>query len=347
MDTEKKLELVMKKPTEEVLTPEELRNLFETNSRPKHYIGFEISGMVHLGTGLACSMKIKDFLEAGIETNILLADYHTMLNKKLGGDIKKIRKVALGYFKHAFVSLGLDEEKVRYVLASDIYDDDYWQTVIDVARNTTLKRMLRCITIMGRSEDSADAASILYPAMQAADIYKLNVDIVHSGMDQRKVHVLARELSEKLNKKKPIAVHGHLLMGLQGPKKMGVEFSDKMSKSKPETCIFIHDSESEIAEKLKRAYCPERQTNENPVIDLCEWILMREGGLLVERPQKYGGDIEFGSFAELKKAYTNGELHPADLKNAVAKRLSDVLRPCREYFNKNKHLLDMISNPNS
>ena len=198
MDVERKIEVVTRRPAEEVLTRDGLKQMFETEAHPRHYIGFEISGKVHLGTGLSTALKVRDFLEAGMKPTVFLADYHAWINGKMGGDLEKIQLVAKGYFKSAFLSLGLEEGKVDYVLASELYENDYWKTVLEVSKSTTLARMLRCTTIMGRKEgDATDSASVLYPAMQVADIFKLNVDLAHAGMDQRKVHVLAREVAEK------------------------------------------------------------------------------------------------------------------------------------------------------
>ena len=216
MDIETKIDLVKRKPTEEIVTDEDLRKIFENYEHPKHYIGFEISGKVHLGTGLCTALKLKDLMEAGVKPKIFLADYHSYINGKLGGDLEKIRKVAKGYFKHTFVSLGLDESKVEYVLASDLYDSEYWKEVLKIAKDTTVKRMLRCITIMGRKEsEGTPSAVVFYPAMQAADIFLLDVQIAHAGMDQRKVHMLARELSHTY-KKDFVAIHHHLRRQIQG-----------------------------------------------------------------------------------------------------------------------------------
>ena len=113
---------------------------------------------------------------------------------------------------------------------------------------------------MGRKEsESTDFAQLIYPSLQANDIFELDVDIAHGGMDQRSVHVLAREVYPKMKWEKPVAIHCHLLPGLTEPKKIqGADkeqmvISTKMSKSKPWTCIFIHDSEQEIKEKLNKA----------------------------------------------------------------------------------------------
>lgn len=352
MDIERKIDLVSRAPISEIVTREELKSLFETNSRPKHYIGYEISGKVHLGSGLLASLLLKDFIAAGIKPTIFLADYHAWINGKLGGDLEKIQKVANGYFKSAFISLGLTEDKVDYVLASEIYGKDYWKEVLRISKDTTMQRMLRCTTIMGRTEkDAMDCASVLYPAMQVADIFALGVDIAHAGMDQRKVHMLAREVAEKHKKKKAVALHHRLLMGLLGPQKMGfeqnekedIEISSKMSKSKPDSCIFIHDSEADIARKVKSAYCPEKVAENNPVLEMCEVFIMRDGApLKVTRPAKFGGDAEFATYPDLVAAYTGGKLHPMDLKNATASALAQMLEPSRKYFEKHSELLGQI-----
>ena len=361
MDIEAKIELVRRKPMEEVVTEEDLRAIFQNYSHPKHYIGFEISGMVHLGTGLCTAIKLRDFLDAGIKPTIFLADYHSYINQKLGGDLDKIREVAKGYFKHSFVSLGLDESKVEYVLASDLYDSEYWKTVLKISKDTTINRMLRCITIMGRKEtENTSSAAVVYPAMQAADIFKLDVQIAHAGLDQRKVHMLARELSHHY-KRQFVAMHHHLLPGLQAVKRADGEgiakegkqltkeeevIEKKMSKSIPGSAIFIHDSEDEIRSKIKKAHCPEKVVEGNPIIEYSEYLVLRDSQkgktLKIERPAKFGGDLEVADAAELKKAFSEGKLHPVDLKNAVARELIELLRPSREYFAKNAHYLEQI-----
>lgn len=349
MDIENKIDLVKRKPTQEVVPESELRKIFENYSQPKHYIGFEVSGMVHIGSGLSTLFKLTDFISAGIKPTIFLADYHSFINEKLGGDLEKIRSVAKGYFKGAFISLGLDESKVDFVLASDLYDNKYWKEVLRISKDTTINRMLRCISIMGRKEsENTSSASILYPAMQVADIFLLDVQIAHAGMDQRKVHMLAREFSHSY-KKDFVAIHGHLLPGLQGIQRMNPDqttedsvIEAKMSKSVPGNAIFVHDSEDEIKNKIKKAYCPEKIVDGNPMIEYAEYLIFRNDPLKIERPAKFGGDIVFESAEELKKNYAEGKLHPMDLKSSISSFLCKTLKPSRDYFAKNPHLLQQI-----
>jgi len=356
MDLETKLELVKKSPTEELITEEELKTLLETKDHPQHYIGYEISGKLHLGISFITCFKIKDLLDAGFNCCVFLADWHSVLNKKLGGDWERIRKGAK-YFEEAFTFiLGKKNPRLKFVLGSDLYHnkDEYWMNIVKIAKATTLPRIMRCLTIMGRKEDEKlDVGQLIYPCMQAADIIELDVDVAHAGTDQRRVHMLLRDISEKLKTKKPIALHNHVLSGLAKPERLGfdenpeidLKISSKMSKSKPWTAIFIHDTPEQIRDKISKAWCTEGEIENNPVLELARYIIFRlQGTFEVDRPAKYGGCLEFETYGELEDAFRNKQIHPQDLKNGVADELAELLKPVREYFEKpaKRKLLDVF-----
>ncbi len=359
MDSEKKLDLIIRN-TEEVLTEQDLKWMLETAIKLEHYVGFEISGLIHLGTGLMNGKKIADFQKAGATARIFLADWHSWINDKLGGNREVIKNIAGAYFKEGMkISLeimGGDQEKVKFVLGTDLYhnNDDYWATVIDVSKNITLNRNLRSIDIMARKqEESIDFAKLIYPPMQVADIFAMGINLAHAGTDQRKAHVIAREVAEKLKinplakegeRYKPVAIHHHLILGLQKPPVWPIPkesireiwTSMKMSKSIPGSAVFIHDSPEEIRQKLQNAFCPEKETDFNPVLDWCKHLLFsrEKYSLRVERPPKFGGDITFWSFSDLEKSFREGKLHPLDLKKAAAESIIKLLEPARKHFEK-------------
>ena len=222
---------------------------------------------------------------------------------------------------------------------------------MQIARNSTVNRIVRCSQIMGRSEsESLQASQIFYPVMQCADIFHLKADICQLGMDQRKVNMLARELGSKLGFWAPVAVHHHMLMGLGQPpvgdKTVERAIAMKMSKSNPDSAIFMDDSEEEIRRKIKKAYCPEGVEKENPILEYCKYIIFeKEKELMVERPDKFGGNVLFASYAELEKAFIEKKLHPMDLKTSVAERLVEMMEPVKMHFLKNakaRKLLDEV-----
>lgn len=318
--------------TEEIVTADDLRHLLETKDRPRGYIGFEPSGLVHIGW-MVCSQKVKNFVDAGFDFIIFLADWHAYLNDKLGGNIENIRTCAR-YMEDCFEALGVPRDKVTFVLASDLMDDiTYWEKVMKIGKNSSLTRVKRSLTIMGRNEDEAemDSSKTLYPLMQAADIFQLEVDVAYAGMDQRKAHMLAREAADRLKWKKAIAIHTPLISGLKGGNRMD-PLSAKMSKSDPDSGILIHDSPEDIKRKIGKAFCA-AEAEGNPVLEIARFILFeRIDTFVVKRPEKFGGNMEFHNYADLEAAYLGGKLHPMDLKNNVAEALSDVLAPTRQFF---------------
>jgi len=110
-----------------------------------------------------------------------------------------------------------------------------------------------------------------------------------------------------------------------------------MSKSKPWTAIFIHDSPDAIRLKLQKAWCPEREVEMNPVLEIAKHLIFHENEtVIVERPEKFGGSVTFENYEELEKKYAEGKLHPMDLKSGVAEALVNVLEPVRKYFESDK-----------
>ena len=350
MDLEDRIDLILKPPTEEVITREELKELLETNDHPVAYDGFEPSGIAHIGTGLLRAIKLKDMVDAGCKFKLVVADWFGWINNKMGGDLEKIQQAGK-YLVEVWKAVGVDMNKVEIVWSSDVvHNRDYWKKVLEVAKITTTKRMMRCCTVMGRKEgEMVYTSQLFYPVMQAADPFELGVDICQLGMDQRHATILSREVAEKLKFKKPVCVHHHLLLGLLGPGRMGSEQAGlqpediKMSKSKPDSAVFVHDSPDEIKRKIKTAYCPEKISDGNPILDTCKYIIFSKTGTLkIERPEKFGGNIEFHSFEDLKKTYCDGKLHPLDLKNAVSEELTTLLEPVRKYFEGNKKASELL-----
>jgi tyrosyl-tRNA synthetase len=341
MDVEERLALVMREPTEEVVTKDELRTLLETKAHPRHYIGLEISGVLHLGSLVLTGFKINDFINAEIHATVFLADWHTYINDKLGGDWDRIRKVSQ-YYADAFKFFC---PGVNIVLGSDLYrqTDNYWEDFVRFSKHMTLARTMRSLTIMGRSEaeKNLDLSQLLYPPMQSVDIQALDLDIVHAGMDQRKIHMLVREIFPKLGWKVPVIVHHHLLPSLSEPFRAGLDenaeedtkISSKMSKSKPSSGILIHDDEKTIREKISKAFCPVGVAEGNPVLELVRYIVFHQfDEFVIERPAKYGGSTTYASYKEVERDFVAKKIHPMDIKNATATYINKIIEPVYRHF---------------
>lgn len=336
MDTEAKIELLKKPPTEEIITQRELRILLETKKNPVAYCGYEPSGPVHLGHWISIN-KLIDLQEAEFKVKVLLADYHAWLNRK--GSLDWIKKVA-DYHKHCVIACGGDPDKMEFILGSSFQlERDYITDVLRMSLDTSIPRARRSMDIIGRDMAHAKVSQIIYPLMQVADIKWLNVDLALGDTAQRKVHILARELLPKVGFKKPVALHHSLIIGLTG---------GKMSSSIPESHITIHDPPDLIKKRIYDAYCPEKVVEDNPILQWCRFLVFPNLNqtFTIERPSKYGGNIEYLDYKTLERDYRMGRIHPLDLKNAVASFLIERLKPVRRYFESRKELLN-IFNPES
>jgi len=329
--------------TGEIVTVEELKTVLN-KPKPKAYIGFEPSGTVHLGWKI-CTNKIRDFIECGFDFTVLLADWHAYINDKLGGDIEKI-KLCGHYMEDCFAAMGIDKNKVKFVYASDyVSDPKYWELVLKTAKSISVARVKRAMDIMGRTEEEADKdlSKLFYPAMQVSDIFYLELDVAYGGMDQRHAHMLARDVSKKIGLKAPVAIHTPLLTGLQAGGRMN-PLEVKMSKSKPDSMISIHDDPDSVKKKMSKAFCPEKQVEGNPVLEICKYVIfpeLKDKSFLIERPEKFGGNLEFESYEELEKAFVKG-LHPLDLKNATASYVNKILEQIHSYFKKHPENYDKM-----
>ncbi|MEM4398123.1 MAG: tyrosine--tRNA ligase [Candidatus Woesearchaeota archaeon] len=343
---------IIKSVGEEIITEQELIELLEKKESFIAYDGFEPSGKIHIAQGLLRAININKMTKAGAKFKMLVADWHAWANNKMSGDLEKIQIVGK-YFIEVWKSCDLDIKNVEFVWASDLLNNrDYWKTVMQIARNTTLNRILRTTQIMGRTEkDILQASHILYPCMQAADIFHLKADICQLGLDQRKVNVLAREIGEKIGYYKPIIVSHHMLLGLQ---KINTDNKDtieraielKMSKSKPDTAIFMTDTEEDINRKISKAYCQEREKNENPVLEYFKYIIFEKYNQIeIKRPDKFGGSLIIKNYNELESLYVEGKIHPLDLKKSCAYYINELIKPTRIYFENNqnaKKLKEMV-----
>jgi len=205
---------------------------------------------------------------------------------------------------------------------------------------------MRTLTIMGRSEDDKkiDVAKLLYPAMQAVDIHSLDVDIAHAGMDQRKIHMLVREIFPKMKWRVPVAVHHKLLPGLSKP----AETSDsqilgKMSKSDPNSGVFIHNTDDEIKKKISKSWCEEANIQNNPLLEIARTVILHEfNEMNVERPEKFGGNVLYLDYNQLETDFAEKKLHPSDLKQTVGNYLVKIVSPIRDNLNLSEEIFEAI-----
>ncbi len=312
MDAEKIKNL--KENLTEIITEDEFDKLKEGNVV---YCGYETSGPFHIGT-MTTALNLLRFQNAGFKVKILLADVHTKLNCK--GDAQFIEEM-VNYWKKCFVALGLKD--AEFVCGSEFqFEQEYVKDVLTLGLEITVDRARRSMQEVARDLENAKVSQMIYPLMQIADMKSLKVDIAYGGLEQRKIHMLAREILPTIYKNIVFA-HSPLIVSLLGP-------GSKMSSSKPETMIKIDEEPEVINKKISSAYCP-ISTEDNPVLQICKFIIFSKTAKFeVKRPEKFGGNLTYETYNELEDAFINKKLHPADLKSATAENLTEILNPIRE-----------------
>jgi tyrosyl-tRNA synthetase len=313
---------------EEVVTDEEVRDLAEDPEGKRVYVGYEPSGVLHIGHMLAAN-KLIDLQEAGMEVVVLLADVHAYLNDK--GTFEEIEETAEKMRKQ-FLAYGLDEDQTAFVYGSEFQlDDDYALDLHKLELDTTLNRAQRAMAEIQGGE-TAKVSHVVYPLMQALDIEYLDLDLAVGGLDQRKVHMLMREELPEISYDARPVLHTPIIADLGTGE-------GKMSSSSGVT-ISMEDSTEDIEEKVNSAFCPptrdpepdeDGNDRENPVLEIFQYhVFPRFETVVVERPEEYGGNLEYDDYESLAADLESGELHPADAKSALATYLDELVAPGRE-----------------
>ena len=313
------------------------------------YIGLEPSGKAHLGWILLAD-TIRNMLDEGVNVIILLADWHAWVNDKFDRDMDKIT-LAGEYMIEVFRALlgnppeGEGAGQLRFLSASQLMDSGkYWERVLRCSKNMSLSRVRRTFSIMGRDEDSSDhdLAAFYYPALQAADIFELEIDIAFGGMDQRKAHMYMREVADKYDWTKATCIHTPMMSGLKGPGGRMDSFDHKMSKSDPGNAILLDDDPDSVRTKMRKAFL-EIGNPVSPVFEIAQYIVLPKLDSFAVTPDpKFGEPSNWDNLQNFIEAISDGSVHPLDAKMAVADALSEVLAPVSQHFSQKPELLSAM-----
>lgn len=326
-----KLELI-KRNTAEILVEEELKELLKKKKEISVYWGTMPTGSISIAYFFPM-LKIADFLNAGLKVKILIADLHAALDG-VSWDILEIRSE---YYQKAIITIlktiGVDIKKLEFVKGSNLQlNGKYFNDVLKLSMISNIHDCKKAASEVVKMSDNPKLGNLVYPLMQALDEEYLKVDIQFAGLDQRKIMVYARENLPKIGYKARIEIMNPMIRGLVG---------EKMSSSLETTKIDLLNDEETVNKKINNAECIEGSPN-NGIMALLQYFIMvlkedKKEKFVVDRPQKFGGKIEYYSYKEIEKDFMNKKLHPLDLKNAIAKEINILLKNFRE--NKELHIL--------
>lgn len=295
----------------EVLTEEELHNLL-SEGEIQAYIGIEPSNVLHLGTLVACEPLIR-LAKAGCKTIFLLADIHGWLNDK--GELDQLRDIARQNQELLLKLLRarrVDDSNIKFVYGSDYQlETRYVMELMRLSKLVTASEARKAMDMISKKDVMHKVGSEIYALMQCLDIGYLGVNVAVGGMDQRKIHVMAREYLRKLGYPKPVAVHTPIILGIDGKAKMSKSLNN---------AIFLNDDEAEVAQKIHQAFCPEREVDNNPLLMIVEKIVFPWLGSI-----EVAGKI-FTNYKDFAADWKSGHIGAKSLKESLTEYLAKILR---------------------
>ncbi|KAF2859519.1 tyrosine tRNA ligase [Piedraia hortae CBS 480.64] len=333
-----KLALITKN-LQEVLNPEIIQAVLEENQRPvKIYWGTATTGKPHCGY-LVPTLKIAEFLAAGCEVTVLIADVHGFLdNLKAPIELVEQRSKYYTYVITALLkAIGVDISRLKFKTGSDhqTKNTGYFMDFLRLSTCVSSHDASRAGSEVVKQVKAPPVSAQIYPIMQSLDEEYLGVDAQFGGLDQRKIFTLASEILPRIGYKRRAHLMNPLIPGLQE--------GGKMSSSDPDSKIDLLDSEQVVTKKLKKAFCPPKQVEGNGVLAFVQYALLPASALkspngiphfIVKR--RDGEDLVYSDFRKMKDDYENDILQPQTLKPAVTEALQAILAPIREAFAEDK-----------
>lgn len=314
-EVDRRFNLITRNLQERLGSEETMKKIIK--ARPyKIYWGTAPTGRVHIGYFVPL-LKLADFLDAGCEVQVLIADLHALLDACDDGKTgmnKKITDFRAEYYeiciKGMLQVIGVDFSKLKFVKGTSYQlTAEYSLDKYRLHKHIRLNDAHRAGTGVVKANENPDIDSLLYPGMQALDEEYLKVDAQFGGVDQRKIFVLAQEFLPKIKFKKRAHLMNYMVPGLstkslRDEKTGEVNLNVKMSASKDSTKIDVLDGKKKIKKKIARAFCREKDIEDNtPFVFLKSVvfpILERlKKKLVINRPKEYGGDVSFDSAKEV------------------------------------------------
>ncbi|KAJ3999898.1 hypothetical protein F5050DRAFT_1564067 [Lentinula boryana] len=350
---------------QEVLGGEAIKAILQEGRTPKAYWGAyfpdsSFENESHIGYFVPLT-KIADFLRAGVEVKILLADVHAFLdNLKAPLDLVQHRTKYYEYVLLAvFKSLGIPTSKLHFIQGSTYqltreYNMDNYRLCATVTEHDAKKAGAEVV----KQVESPLLSGLLYPGLQALDEQYLDVDFQFGGVDQRKIFTFAELYLPRLGYRKRSHLMNAMVPGLMG---------GKMSSSDPNSKIDFLDSPEVVKKKIKGAFCEPGNVEDNGLLAFAEAVLFPISQLKIDQAKgtgvmdedgkealstdqksfasdnapegtlftvntKFDGPMHFSTFADLRQVFKDEKLHPADLKPAMVDAINRLLDPIRKAF---------------
>lgn len=323
---------LVKRNTDEILGEEDLKKLLKSSKNPVVYWGTAPTGAPHLGYFFPM-LKVADLLKVGFKVKILLADLHAALDNTPWEILEKRYEYYSKVIPKIINAIGVDTKNLEFVKGSSYQmEKEYIYDLFRLSSFVSVHDCNKAASEVVKMGENPKLSGLIYPLMQVLDEEYLKVDCQLGGTDQRKIFVLARENLSKLGYKKRIEIINPLVPSLSG---------GKMSSSEPNSKIDLFDDEVIVKKKINSADCVSGDAKSS-ILAFVKYIIMvikqdNKEKFIIERPEKFGGNLEYLTYESVEKDFVEKKLHPLDLKNAVAREINSLLKS----FRKDQKLKDL------
>ncbi|AYV78772.1 MAG: tyrosine-tRNA synthetase [Edafosvirus sp.] len=330
---------------QEIIGSDDLKELLK-NKNPKIYWGTAPTGRIHIAYFLPL-LKIADFLDAGCHVKILIADLHAYLdNMKSSLDQLNSR---CEYYTHMIKEilkvLNVNLSKLEFVKGTDFQlNKEYTMDVYKAHNMISYNEARHAGAEVVKQTDNPNINSLLYPTLQALDEQYLDVDIQFGGNDQRKIFMHARKILPSIGYKKRIYLMNSIIpalskVSLKDPQQESTITNKKMSSSDNTSKIDVLEDEKSIKKKINSTYCLEGDISDNTLLTMSKLLIFPilnrlNQKLIIQRPEKYGGNIIYDNYTLLESDFETKKLHPSDLKNGISLFIINLIKPIQIEFQK-------------
>ncbi len=215
------------------------------------FSGIQPTGQIHIGNYLG-AIKHWVELQENHECVFCIVDLHSLTIPFDPSALqKRILETAITH-----LAVGINPEKAILFVQSRIKEHTELTWLLNtICPIGELGRMTQYKEKSRQFKKNINAGLLNYPILMAADILLYQTDIVPIGKDQKQHLELTKTIAKKFNQKfkqtfkipqAQIPKIGAKIMALNDPKK-------KMSKSVPQSCLFLFDEPQEIKKKIMSA----------------------------------------------------------------------------------------------
>jgi tryptophanyl-tRNA synthetase len=288
--------------------------------------GMQPTGRLHIGNYLGALKNFVDLQNSDkYQCYFFLADLHALTE----GPEPKTLAANIVNLATDYLAAGLDPKKSVIYQQSQIPAHSELAWVLNtVTPMGELERMTQYKDKAARQAANVNAGLLTYPVLMAADIVLYDAQFIPVGEDQLQHLELARTVARRFNARfgetfvepKGLLTQTPRVMSLKDPLR-------KMSKSDPDSCLFIDDSPEDIKRKLARAvtdsdgtilYDPERKPGLSNLLEIY-------GAFTGKDPHAVAIDFEGKQYSDLKNGLA--ELIARHFEKFRAKKAALLAKP--------------------